>query len=313
MNLDKINNKKIEEELDFKSVRDNPIRWFGFIYPFFLVVIVAVGLYYISQLDNIENNKTKPALFDSTIQWTDVVPQQGKIIKGINLSLITNPNNQLIEQGKAVYTSVCSSCHGNEGQGDGPASPALDPKPRDLTQASDWKIGRKFSDIYKTLEEGISGTGMISYNYLPVEDRVALIHFVRSLGSDFPKITDEEIAKLNEDYKVTEDQVTNPRITIMKSIDLISKENIDFEQKLKSIIDKILKDNSRGAELLKEYTVNLPKAITTLSNSNQWRSGSDVLAKLIISGAPNNGFCPRTAKLTVSDMNLLISFVSSVI
>lgn len=311
MDLNKLNSKKIEEELDFKSVRDNPIRWFGFIYPFFLIVIVAVGLYYISQLDYIENNKTKPALFDSAVQWSDVVPQQGKIIKGIALSLITNPNNQLLEQGKTVFASSCSSCHGNEGKGDGPAAPALEPKPRNFVAADGWKNGRNFSDIYKTLEEGISGSGMISYNYLSVEDRVALIHYIRSLASDFPKITNEEIAKLNENYKVTEDQVTNPRITITKSIELITKENLEFEQEIQSLIVKIKNDNSAGAELFKQYTINLPKAITTLKNSNNFRTEPNVFAKFILSGAPNNGFCPRAAKLSSTDMNLIMTYISS--
>ena len=41
--------------------------------------------------------------------------------------------------GKLFFTSLCSSCHGNGGKGDGPAAAALDPKPRDLTQG-DWHL-----------------------------------------------------------------------------------------------------------------------------------------------------------------------------
>lgn len=47
----------------------------------------------------------------------------------------TNPvGNQpdAVAAGQALYEERCSSCHGPEGKGDGPAAAALDPKPADL-------------------------------------------------------------------------------------------------------------------------------------------------------------------------------------
>jgi len=38
--------------------------------------------------------------------------------------------------GKEKYDQICASCHGPGGKGDGPAAAALDPKPRDLSDAS---------------------------------------------------------------------------------------------------------------------------------------------------------------------------------
>lgn len=38
-----------------------------------------------------------------------------------------------LTRGKAFYTTMCSSCHGPEGKGDGPVAVALNPKPRDFT------------------------------------------------------------------------------------------------------------------------------------------------------------------------------------
>jgi mono/diheme cytochrome c family protein len=41
-----------------------------------------------------------------------------------------------VAAGKVLFTSACVQCHGPEGKGDGPASIALNPKPRNLTDAT---------------------------------------------------------------------------------------------------------------------------------------------------------------------------------
>jgi len=38
-------------------------------------------------------------------------------------------------KGKVIFTTNCSSCHGESGKGDGPVGAALNPHPRDFTKA----------------------------------------------------------------------------------------------------------------------------------------------------------------------------------
>lgn len=40
------------------------------------------------------------------------------------------------ENGKKIFAQNCVPCHGQDGTGEGPTAAALDPKPRDLTDAS---------------------------------------------------------------------------------------------------------------------------------------------------------------------------------
>ena len=88
-----------------------------------------------------------------------------------------------IAHGKVLFAQNCATCHGNEGHGDGPAGVALTPKPRDFTAAeAAWTNGSSKKSIYVTVSEGIKNTGMAGYPSLSVEDRWALVHFVRSLN-----------------------------------------------------------------------------------------------------------------------------------
>jgi len=58
----------------------------------------------------------------------------------------TNPfadDPNAMAAGQMVYTTNCASCHGETGQGDGPAGAALDPKPSNLVETA-----RSASDDY---------------------------------------------------------------------------------------------------------------------------------------------------------------------
>jgi caa(3)-type oxidase subunit IV len=89
---------------------------------------------------------------------------------------------EVLAHGKELFATNCASCHGAEGHGDGPASAALNPKPRNFTQDAGWKNGRKITGIFKTLREGIPGSGMPSFASIPAEDRWTLSNYVSSLG-----------------------------------------------------------------------------------------------------------------------------------
>jgi len=59
--------------------------------------------------------------------------------------------------GKQMYESYCSACHGKAGKGDGPAAPALSPRPTDITQYSK-KHGGAFPA--KDFEDKLNGAAM---------------------------------------------------------------------------------------------------------------------------------------------------------
>jgi cytochrome c oxidase cbb3-type subunit 2 len=88
--------------------------------------------------------------------------------------------------GKATYVQYCSSCHGERGDGKGPAADFLDPRPRDFT-AGRFKFRSTATgqppttdDVLKTVERGIPGTAMPSFAFLsPEERRKVTAHVLR--------------------------------------------------------------------------------------------------------------------------------------
>ncbi|MFQ5912457.1 MAG: c-type cytochrome [Nitrospinota bacterium] len=63
-----------------------------------------------------------------------------------------------VQAGKQKYLQFCASCHGTTGKGDGPAAAALDPKPRDHTDAKYMK-NLKDEEIFKIIKEGGPAVG----------------------------------------------------------------------------------------------------------------------------------------------------------
>ncbi|HYO65039.1 MAG TPA: cytochrome c [Archangium sp.] len=87
---------------------------------------------------------------------------------------------ELLAKGKTAYTTNCQSCHGEKGEGNGPAGTYLVPKPRNFV-AETFKKGSKPEEIFKTLTTGIPGSTMVPFAHLPEQDRWALTHYVLEL------------------------------------------------------------------------------------------------------------------------------------
>ncbi|MEZ4546438.1 MAG: cytochrome c [Thermodesulfobacteriota bacterium] len=62
-------------------------------------------------------------------------------------------------KGKTTFENTCAACHGPGGKGDGPAAAALDPKPKNLTDAE--LLSTQTDDfIYKVISEGGAAVGL---------------------------------------------------------------------------------------------------------------------------------------------------------
>jgi mono/diheme cytochrome c family protein len=101
--------------------------------------------------------------------------------------------------GKALYVRECAGCHGERGDGQGPATAFLDPKPRNFTKKL-FKLRTTegpvpaTADILRTIERGLPGSAMPSFAFLAPEERNQIAAYVLdvadALDSPEPAIVD---------------------------------------------------------------------------------------------------------------------------
>ncbi len=89
---------------------------------------------------------------------------------------------------RGLYRKHCAVCHGISGDGAGPIAEMLNPYPRDFRNGvfkyTSVAGGAKplRSDLLRTLNRGLPGTGMPSFSPLSQEDLAALVEYVRYLS-----------------------------------------------------------------------------------------------------------------------------------
>lgn len=98
-----------------------------------------------------------------------------------------------LERGRDIYLEKCAFCHGETGDGDGPAASFSSPRPRKLTKAQ-YKIRTTHfgkipsdQDIFYIITKGMPGTTMPAWNHLPDSDRWSLVLYLKSLSNKFEK------------------------------------------------------------------------------------------------------------------------------
>jgi cytochrome c oxidase cbb3-type subunit 2 len=114
-------------------------------------------------------------------KWRDLFePQQ------IEISDVTLPRSaEWIAYGKEVYERRCIGCHGEKGDGNGPAATFLfNQRPRNFNAGVfKFRLTQKpvptDGDLLRTITRGVRGTAMPAWFELPLNDRLAVIQYIK--------------------------------------------------------------------------------------------------------------------------------------
>lgn len=114
-------------------------------------------------------------------KWRDLFEPQSLEVMDVTLPR----SEEWIAHGKEVYERRCLGCHGTNGDGNGPAATFLyNQRPRDFTAAVfKFRLTKEpvptDGDLLRTISRGVRGTAMPPWYDLPLNDRLAVIQYIK--------------------------------------------------------------------------------------------------------------------------------------
>ncbi|MBM4157764.1 MAG: cytochrome c [Ignavibacteria bacterium] len=288
---------------------------FGLFFILILVLIIILGHVYTANINTISVNKYTPAVVPDTSTLVDDLPFiKSSLTQPVDLQKASNPSPENIVKGKQVYETYCTSCHGNEGKGDGLAGVNLKPPPRNFHILTEWTNGTKISEIYKTLEEGIVSRGMAQYNNISPEDRFAVIHYIRTFNKDYPIADENEITMLDNTYSLSKGVYKPAQIPVRTAEKFLISQYNPEENKINSVYSMIELNNSEnGALLLKKYSSNLKTLITAIVNNKDKITNDNDFSNFISTSSLQKGFKSEITQITKEELSVIYTYLKNVI
>jgi mono/diheme cytochrome c family protein len=102
---------------------------------------------------------------------------------------------EVLTAGREAYTQYCRACHGDLGDGKGPAARGLRPPPRDFTVGT-FKFGAvpggtlpHDEDLHRIVHDGLHGTAMLAWDGIPDEKVDQIVQYLKTFS---PRWKEEE-------------------------------------------------------------------------------------------------------------------------
>jgi mono/diheme cytochrome c family protein len=299
-----------KSEIDWKDLFKRPIKLFGISYIYFLASLTVLGLFYIWNLTTIGKNSVSPTLLkDSTVFIQDIPLQSPRIIPPVDVIKAGMSSTESVKKGHELYKNNCAACHGENGLGDGISASMLTPKPRNLRSLSGWINGSKVTQIYKTLQEGIPGSAMASYNYMPPEDRFALIHYIRTFGESQTQDTEDDLKQLDAVYELSKGMNVTGQIPIKKAMAIAIKESKKHIANIEQVKKLLWESSTEGANILRYASFDETKTLTTLLQNKKGFTSLNEFIKVITSDPQHAGFQTSVTNLSASEWSEMYRFV----
>jgi mono/diheme cytochrome c family protein len=304
------NNNNQDTDKLFKGLEKS----YGILYMLLLTFFVFLGTRYVSTLDHNSLFYSPGMLAADTTMRAELPVKKGTTTPPIDIVKFTSIDPALVEKGKGLYTTNCASCHGETGAGNGVAGAALNPPPRNFVDlnAQTWKNGKKITEMYVTLQEGIPNTGMASFSTIPPEDRFAILQFVHTFSPDYPRENPDDIAKLDAKYSLSQGVKAANQIPVKLAMDLEVLDYDTLKQDLTNVLRLVSDDNSDAAMQFKKIVTDPNKALNSLASNMSWTENADSFMKFLSIDPINKGFKAEAIRMSPEALAQIQQYLAGV-
>lgn len=214
--------------------------------------------------ENVHQHNQVKDIFDIVPNLTDT----GKDSYYIKKKFYTPYN---IEQGQKFFLMNCAVCHGNEADGSGARSQAMqEAKPRMLTNL-DWVNSRDDLRLLRSIKFGVPGTSMTPWGDLTNSlQRIQLVIFIRSLTKEQEQ-RNNLFGALYQAFDEAQLIVENARIDGSQQMSKLEQESQQLSTKQDDLERSIKEGKNPTQEALKIYqqSLELEKKINKLKEQDQ--------------------------------------------
>lgn len=176
-----------------------------------------------------------------------------------------------LEQGQNFFLLNCAVCHGNEADGSGARSQAMqEAKPRMLTNL-DWINSRDDLRLLRSIKFGVPGTSMTPWGDLTSSiQRLQLVMFIRSLSKER-----EQRSRLSESlyqaFEIPQLTIENARIERSKQMEQLQQEARELGIRQEDLERRIKegKENPQAALEVYQQSLEIERKINHLLNQDQ--------------------------------------------
>ncbi|MBZ0200252.1 MAG: cytochrome c [Ignavibacteriaceae bacterium] len=295
---------------EIKILLEDKPKLFMLLYPYMLVIAIALGVYFVLNLNDVARQSVPPKLADTTAVVADLSVIAAKSVPAADLKAISQPSPELIENGKQSFQKLCASCHGESGNGAGPAAGVLNPAPRDFTSSENWINGQSVTGIFTSMEEGIPNSAMVAYDYLPTEEKFALLHYIRSTFiKNAPNVTTDEIAALDQTYNLSAGAEVPAQIPVADAINLIGNEHNKEIKKYESLFNEIKTESVPGSFLFQRVSNSPVQVLSILEKSSDWRKSVSSLNDFLLANIGALCFNQTVYNLSATELETLYTYL----
>jgi len=300
--------------LEVKDKKTVLLGFYGVFYVLLILIIVVVGYSYLGKLESFSRGSLIPLslIKDTNAVTTDLPIVKGTISAPVDLAkeVVSTPDK--VAKGKTLYDANCVSCHGTEGKGDGVAGKTLNPPPRNFHDLNGWTNGASFSNIYKTLHEGITARGMASYNNLKPEERIDIILYIRTFLPNYPAIDQKEITTVDAAYSLSKGFKQPNQIPVKMAEEKILEENKILNEKIDFITKTIINEkNEKGALVFNKMSFDVKSSVTALAYYIKWNENESAFVKFVSVNPVAKGFNTSLNGITSEEWGVVFQYLKN--